>query len=107
MTNDQEAIEIYIPLLDEGTEVCRPTKGLPLGGLRFMVLPTPDYCPQMEKWEFPPNTIVECKVEERRGREVLVARSKCGIPMIGRGKDMLISYVDDDEHLKDFAEDMP
>jgi antitoxin (DNA-binding transcriptional repressor) of toxin-antitoxin stability system len=30
-----------------------------------------------------------------------------GIPMIGRGKDMLISYVDDDEHLKDFAEYMP
>ena len=30
-----------------------------------------------------------------------------GIPIIGRGKDMLISYVDDDEHLKDFAEYVP
>jgi antitoxin (DNA-binding transcriptional repressor) of toxin-antitoxin stability system len=30
-----------------------------------------------------------------------------GTPIIGRGKDMLINYVDDDEHLKDFAEYMP
>jgi antitoxin (DNA-binding transcriptional repressor) of toxin-antitoxin stability system len=30
-----------------------------------------------------------------------------GIPIIGRGKDKLIGYVDDDEHLKDFAEYMP
>ena len=26
---------------------------------------------------------------------------------IPRGKDMLVAYVDDDEHLKDFAESMP
>lgn len=30
-----------------------------------------------------------------------------GVPVFGRGKDMLIAYVDDDEHLKDFAEYMP
>jgi len=30
-----------------------------------------------------------------------------GIPILGRGKGMLISYVDDDEHLKDFEEYMP
>jgi antitoxin (DNA-binding transcriptional repressor) of toxin-antitoxin stability system len=30
-----------------------------------------------------------------------------GTPRIGRGKDMLISYVDDDEHLEDFAEYLP
>jgi antitoxin (DNA-binding transcriptional repressor) of toxin-antitoxin stability system len=29
------------------------------------------------------------------------------VPIIGRGKDKLISYVDDDEYLKDFAEYMP
>ena len=30
-----------------------------------------------------------------------------GVPIYGRGKNMLIAYVDDDEHLKDFAEYMP
>jgi hypothetical protein len=29
-----------------------------------------------------------------------------GTPIVGRGRDKLISYVDDDEHLKDFAEYM-
>ena len=29
-----------------------------------------------------------------------------GVPIYGRGKNMLIAYVDDDEHLKDFAEYM-
>lgn len=30
-----------------------------------------------------------------------------GVPVIGRGKGMLVEYIDDDEHLKDFAEYMP
>ena len=30
-----------------------------------------------------------------------------GVPIIGRGRGMLVSYVDDDEHLKDFAEPAP
>ena len=27
-----------------------------------------------------------------------------GVPVFGRGKGMLVAYIDDDEHLKDFAE---
>jgi hypothetical protein len=30
-----------------------------------------------------------------------------GVPIYGRGKGKLIIYVDDDEHLKDWAEYMP
>lgn len=30
-----------------------------------------------------------------------------GVPILGRGKGMLISYDEADEHLKDFAEYMP
>jgi antitoxin (DNA-binding transcriptional repressor) of toxin-antitoxin stability system len=30
-----------------------------------------------------------------------------GTPKIGRGKDMLITHIDDDEHLEDFAEYLP
>lgn len=30
-----------------------------------------------------------------------------GVPVFGRGRDMLVSYLDDDEHLRDFAEHLP
>jgi antitoxin (DNA-binding transcriptional repressor) of toxin-antitoxin stability system len=30
-----------------------------------------------------------------------------GVPLIGRGKDQLIRWIEDDEHLADFAEYMP
>lgn len=30
-----------------------------------------------------------------------------GVPVLGRGVGKLISYVEDDEHLKDFAEYVP
>jgi prevent-host-death family protein len=30
-----------------------------------------------------------------------------GVPILGRGKGKLISYVEDEEHLKDFEEYMP
>ncbi len=30
-----------------------------------------------------------------------------GVPILGRGKGKLISYIEDDEHLKDFEEYMP
>jgi hypothetical protein len=73
-----DAVEIYIPLLNEGTEVYRPTKGLRLGHMVFKVLPTPGYSAEIEEWEFPPGTVVECKREKRGNREVLVARSRHG-----------------------------
>ena len=49
---------IYVRLLDEGTEVSRPTEVLEVGPGLFKVLPTPDYDPADEKWEFPPGSIV-------------------------------------------------
>jgi antitoxin (DNA-binding transcriptional repressor) of toxin-antitoxin stability system len=30
-----------------------------------------------------------------------------GVPILDRGKGKLIQYIDDDEHLKDFADYMP
>ena len=69
-------IEIYIPLLNEGTDVLRPTQGLRLGSDEFRVLPTPNYNPADEEWEFPPGTKVKCVQEVRGGRELLVARQR-------------------------------
>jgi hypothetical protein len=64
---------IYIRLLDEGTEVFRPTFAEPAGGALFKVLPTSNYDRQDEKWEFLPGSIVECEIRKLEGEEVLVA----------------------------------
>jgi hypothetical protein len=64
---------IYIRLLDEGTEVFRPTSAEPLGQGVFKVLPTSNYNPQDEKWEFPPGSLVECEKRKLEGDEALVA----------------------------------
>jgi hypothetical protein len=66
--------EIYIPLLDEGMPVVRPTRGVPLGGGLYRVLATADYDPEDEHWMFPPDSIVRCVLETRSGGEILVAK---------------------------------
>src|ERR1700720_3956228 len=71
-------IEIYVALLNEGTDVLRPTRGVVLGANEVEVLPTPGYDPTDEKWEFPPGTKVRCAREIRSGRELLVARQRIG-----------------------------
>lgn len=70
------AVEIFIPLLHEGTDVLRPTKGLPVGPREVQVLATADYDPAVEEWEFPPGSRVRCVAEVRNGRELLVARQR-------------------------------
>jgi hypothetical protein len=64
---------IYIRLLDEGTEVFRPTSAEPVGSALFKVLPTSNYNPQDETWEFVPGSLVECEMRKIEGDEVLVA----------------------------------
>jgi hypothetical protein len=65
---------IYIPLLDEGVPVVRPTQGRALGKDEFLVLPTSDYDAEIEAWEFPPGSMVSCVREQHDGVEILVAR---------------------------------
>jgi hypothetical protein len=71
-----ESVVLYIPLLNEGTEVLRPTTGLRLQSGLIQVLQTADYDPMIEEWEFPPGSLVRCITEVRGGREVLVARER-------------------------------
>lgn len=66
---------VYIELLDEGTPVIRPTEAEAIGGGdSYLLLPTSDYDPEDEHWEFPPGSIVRCVKEVRDGEELLVAR---------------------------------
>jgi hypothetical protein len=76
MASSTSLTTIYVPLLNEGTSVVRPTQGVKLGGDLYRILPTPEYDPNDEDWEFPPGSVVECVLETRSGQEVLVARRK-------------------------------
>ena len=71
-----KTVDLYIPLLNEGTEVLRPAKGLLLDSDAVQVLATADYDPAIEEWEFPPGTKVRCVLEARGNRQVLVARHR-------------------------------
>ena len=71
-----DTVDIYIPLLNEGTDVLRPTKGLIFNADVFQVLATVDYDPTIEEWEFPPGSKVRCVSEIRGGRKLLVARQR-------------------------------
>lgn len=66
--------EIYIPLLDEGTPVSRPTEGVPMGDQVFLVLATEGYQEDEEVWEFPPGSLVFCEKKVKHGQELLIAR---------------------------------
>ena len=64
---------IYIPLLNEGIPVSRPTKGKAVSGGFYKVIATDDYDSDLEEWKFPPGTVVECKIEIEDGKEFLRA----------------------------------
>jgi len=52
-------INIYVRIPDEYGAML--TQAVYLGNERYRVLPTPDYEPEFEDWEFPPGTIVRCE----------------------------------------------
>ena len=71
-----DTVEIYIPLLNEGTDVLRPTRAIVLGPDVVQVLTTTDYDPAIEEWQFPPGSRVRCVSEFRGNRQLLVARNR-------------------------------
>ncbi len=68
-----QTVEIHIRLLHEGTECSRPTEALDLGNGLYKVLPTPNYVPGDEVWEFPLGSIVRSEVRRSEGNEFLLA----------------------------------
>ena len=64
---------IYIRLLDEGTDVFRPTEAEALEGGFFRLLPTPEYDPDDEHWEFTPGSVVRGVLQKLDGEAILVA----------------------------------
>jgi hypothetical protein len=75
MDSDTKTIEVQVNLLNEGTDVSRPTLALDLGEGLFKLLPTPDYDPEDEEWEFVPGTTVRSEPRtDDRGEYLLAVR---------------------------------
>jgi hypothetical protein len=70
--NDDEEI-IFVQLLDEGVIVFRPTIGKRLDNFVYTLLPTDNYDPSVETWEFVPGKKVHCKEKVLNGQISLVA----------------------------------
>ncbi len=67
-------VEIYIHLPEDSAS--RPTQAIVLGNNVYQVLPTLDYDPEDEAWEFVPGTLVRCEEREYQGKRYLQAIKK-------------------------------
>jgi hypothetical protein len=76
MQADEQIQTVFVRLLDEGADVVRPTSALPLGDDSFELLPTSDYDPETETWEFLPGSIVQLERTARSGGLILLAVAK-------------------------------
>ena len=72
----QKTIEVWVTLLEEGTDTIRRTDAIDLVDGKVELLPI-NYDPEDEIWEFPPHSIVKIKKsKDFHGREVLLAYEK-------------------------------
>lgn len=63
---------VYVALLNEGTDVWRPAKAVPVDG-GYLLLTPPDYDAATEHWAYPPGTAVRCEVRTLSDGPALVA----------------------------------
>ena len=73
MASNTNTVELQVRLLNEGTTVSRPTQALDMGDGIFELLPTPDYDPEDEEWEFPPGSLVRVERRSDAKGEYLIA----------------------------------
>ena len=64
---------IYIRVLEEETPTLCRTQGVNVGNGLYKVLPTSNYDPEDEIWEFPPGSIVRCELVDDGEEEFLLA----------------------------------
>ena len=67
------ATTVYVRLLDEGTDVFRPTLADRTSDGFYRLRPTGDYDSDDERWEFLPGQVVRCRLIKLHGGERLVA----------------------------------
>jgi hypothetical protein len=59
--------EVFVRLLNEGTDVWRPTNGEVVTPSTIRLTATPDYDSADEQWQFLPGTLVECEQRTFQG----------------------------------------
>jgi hypothetical protein len=62
MSFSRSFIELHVRLLNDGTEVFRPTRALKLGGGLFKLVAPPGYDPADERWEHLPGATVRVEL---------------------------------------------
>jgi len=72
-------VKIYINLLEEGTPTWRPTQAIALPNGLYKILPTPNYNPESEIWEFLPNSIVRCEPRQSEKSGIVLLAVEQGI----------------------------
>jgi len=73
MDSSTSPTEVYVRLLNEGTEVFRPTQALDLGGGLFKLMAGPGYDLEDEEWEILPNTTVRVEMHHGASGDFLLA----------------------------------
>ncbi|CAN0440292.1 unnamed protein product [Phaeothamnion confervicola] len=73
-----KSAEIYIMLLGDEEGTLRPTQAITLSNGLYKILPTSNYDPEDEIWEFLPGSIVKCEKRTYRGNDYLLAVEKIG-----------------------------
>lgn len=73
LDSSTKQVKLFVRLMNEGTDVSRPTDALDLGNGLFKILPTNNYSPNDETWEFPPGSTVRCTKRRDESGEYLLA----------------------------------
>lgn len=76
----KEIVEIYVRLLEEGTPTLMQTTAEKIGNDIFKLLPSEQYDPEDEIWEFLPNTYVRGEVRRNGEENLLIAMEQVGEP---------------------------
>jgi hypothetical protein len=72
---DSEKVQIFVRLLNEGTEVSRPTTAVLLDDGSYQLLPPENYDPNDEHWEFLPGQKVLAEKHNGTSGDYLLAVS--------------------------------
>jgi hypothetical protein len=59
--------DIYVRLLDEGTDVFRPVKAVAISNEYYCILLTEEFDPTDENWEFKPGHLVRVEKKDFHG----------------------------------------
>lgn len=66
-------VKIFVRLMNEGTEVSRPTDAIELENGLFQIMLPKNYDPEYEVWEFPPGSTVRCERRRDESGDYLIA----------------------------------